>query len=185
MICTKTNQIYTVKLKITKTPGFYIVIGIDEANQKRIDKKFYVQKDSLNYAYSSFKGKLWSQGEGTEWYGDEYKTGDIITMIVNTKDMNICWWRNNNKYEKIPIKSTNNKYRLAVCICYKGDEVELLEFPSAEEKKNEESLSFIELKTENEKLRNERDLTQSQNIKLKVLFYFYSLSIFVMPVCEY
>ena len=119
------NFIYEYEFKIIENPRF-MVIGIDEATCKWMKHPFYWKGETINYSFDSF-GKLFLNGDWRKTkYGDEYTQNDIVTMIIDFKEMKISFGVNDEKYEQISIDSTPVAFRMAIYLDGIGSSLELL-----------------------------------------------------------
>ena len=100
-----------------------IDIGIAQANKSYVKSVFYMEHS--NYAYSAYKGELWTDGDGDE-YGDTFDTNDIITMKINFENMTICWLKNDKTFEAKTIINADDGYKMAVYMNARDHSVELL-----------------------------------------------------------
>ena len=129
-IIPSTNKsIHKWKFSIFK-PGYNCCgVGIDEAPGICINTDFYKQKNKENYAYIN-SGTKWSKGYMNNRYGDNYRAGDILDMILDLYDGNLSYSVNNVNqgicYKIKQDKSVN--YIMAVSVYSKDQSVKLLKY---------------------------------------------------------
>eukprot|EP01084_Bolivina_argentea_P250438 419578_1 len=103
-----------------------IVIGIDEASELWVNQWYGEQTKTLNYSYCN-NGQMYSQGQSSQ-YGKKYRTGDIISMVLNMSTNTLIFTVNNTQYKEIKIKRSNIGYKMCIYFENVKDSLELLSY---------------------------------------------------------
>ena len=120
------NKMYEYKFKIIKKT-YFMVIGIDDVDCEGVHDQFHWNINTVNYGFDSF-GKLFVNGDWLNHatYGDKYGYNDIVTMVIDFKEMKIFFSINGTKYKKIAINATSVDFRMAVYLKGGQSAVQLL-----------------------------------------------------------
>ncbi len=105
------------------------MIGIDEANYKWFTNCFcWEYEDRDGYGYNGYNGRKYNKNDYSK-YGEKYKTGDTIEMILNLNDKTLSYKTNNaSSLKAFKIKPTNVGYCMAVALYWEDDSIQLLSY---------------------------------------------------------
>ena len=120
--------IYSWTFQIIEKNRNRVEIGIDTSNKQRINKRFtstvnVEDNDTLYYAYGSnavLRSHRHKSGDNTYIDGTKFEKGDILKMVLNTKNKTLQFFINDElqgaRFDDVEFKEDKDYY-LAISMC--------------------------------------------------------------------
>ena len=127
---------WTFRIKHNVRNGIYIGISSSYV----CDQDCFTNKNSSNYSCAS-NGNKWSKGTRGKYHSNQFNDGDTLSMTLdcsirelsfnhNGEDLGTCW-------EDVDVDESI-KYKIAVIMAKKDDEVELIDFRMGDDEESDE-----------------------------------------------